>query len=55
MIFEDVNGDLALVASRAKLPHGIDMTLIERVEESETIGDDGYRSRPAAAGAEAQA
>ena len=43
MIFEDVNGDLALVASRAKLPHGIDMTLIERVEESETIGDDGYR------------
>src|ERR1700733_13436508 len=31
------------VASRANLPHGIDMTLIERVEESETIGDDGYR------------
>src|ERR1700759_5487998 len=31
------------VASRAKLPHGIEMTLIERVEESETIGDDGYR------------
>jgi DNA-binding GntR family transcriptional regulator len=43
MIFEDVNGGLALVASRAKLPHGIEMTLIERVEESETIGDDGYR------------
>src|SRR6478752_4044718 len=43
MIFEDVNGGLALVASRAKLSHGIDMTLIERVEESETIGDDGYR------------
>jgi GntR family carbon starvation induced transcriptional regulator len=25
------------------MPHGIDMTLIERVEESEAIGDDGYR------------
>jgi GntR family transcriptional regulator, carbon starvation induced regulator len=25
------------------LQHGIDMTLVERAEESETIGDDGYR------------
>src|SRR3954463_1958867 len=36
------------MALRAKagpksLQHGIDMTLIERPEESETIGDDGYR------------
>src|SRR6185503_16613769 len=43
MIFEDVNGGLALVASRAKLPHGIDMTLVERTEEQEAVGDDGYR------------
>ena len=34
---------LKSVARRAGLQHGIDMTLIERTEESETIGDDGYR------------
>src|SRR6187549_3715917 len=30
-------------AGRGSLQPGIDMTLIERTDENETIGDDGYR------------
>jgi hypothetical protein len=42
MISERTVG-LEIRCETAKSQHGIDMTLIERAEESETIGDDGYR------------
>jgi GntR family transcriptional regulator, carbon starvation induced regulator len=36
-------GGMEIVLRRAHFQQGIDMTLTERAEESETIGDDGYR------------